>query len=1406
MNCVVTNASAEYTLSDLSTNNRSARSQARIVDRKRWNTLSTLPVSSLQLNFLKFSELPPAHVLDTTRRYTHVGGARSMWRSNVTSPNAYRPSHQPAAHKKMFVSKSGTVFRTTGSCNPQVKLPPSAPRLRLKSNPLPPFVSKSRPLPPIDEDDDESPYADPLYIPRYFDFIKPEHHEKALKAFSYDAFLDDTENQILLSEYRRRLINDGRYAQSDSSPILWNPPPSPDADFAELELALFTDPTPPPSPEPTPPLPPIVHQLNMLHHNDQVMVSQDPPPPDMFQTFGQTKVSFNLEQPLHPRLASAYPTARSTPEYIIYKSFRKYLVTQNIVYVCTAQNFLDLYNEVFDFYLEHGDIPHVNPVVLFFLSYNFVSTAPQFHAQAFWESSSAKAAATAEPDSCTTPKPEPRPEKKFVDRFMPSNVDDVVDRINSTIDSLDVNSLNQLRASATKLVDSVDPAKLTAIQDSAHRTMGFIDTSIDKIQKVVESLTTACSSIAPSLLDTTMLIAHIASLLHEITMFEHMSLPLCIFKTLVHITSAARILIPHLMTIRSPTIAQSYTPTSFLATFLNPSLFLTSGKYMNSIAQIERGLTSLSNFKTWIFEHMPKFLTDLIAFYFPDPDGFQTRFKNFVKSIYEMSNTADRGLPLSTESIDLMIAESTYFDAFLLISTKSTKDANMAYMKARPLCSKLYDYYTNITKYNTPRLTPFSIVFHGESRVGKSVLMNHIATQMANIDDHKGPTSYVRNTGCDFWDGYRDTVFAVIYDDWLQDARFNDVPEFFSLVTKSHFGVPVASLTDKSVGVKGTLCLSPLVLAATNLHNFHSVSSRINSTDALVARINLRIEVVKKPDSIYDDSGKFAHHIYYVVTDNSRSSPMTYDALMIRIVTDYTRHMKGQAKIDLMTDTVDSNIDELRKIRHAQSLVSLAIPAVTSIAFVFTSLTIGRALDVNTPHASRRSTALYAGMIITGIIGGYLLGQSIVKAVTHVVTPPRVTDTMANLTVACNLSHNLTPTERSKATLLISQQADLRSFVTKQLSILHRFEFNGISTTVINKFIDKYDKEFYVYAPPPHVSESREEGKQRSKVHNHRTEAAPDFTPIVKHSKFEREFFDNQEMIQQSFPSCIPHPTPDVVTDILGYAAEGSSDNDALILGKTLSNQVYPCTLLRRFQNDPPYRVNFVSATHISDQHFLLPKHFLLNAEGEQITRSPDYEYDLVLTINNIHHTIKFNPDKVKPLLNSACRPEIDGVLYDMRGTSIPLCHAQLNRFLTEKDLPYVSDNDSAVMVGNTLVNNAPTTALHSFKIKVVKSAISYEATPGKTFYVNHGVTYDAPTSRGDCGSLIILHKPTLSHKILGYHVFGSYNDVRGGAIFTTQEMLRRSLLIEPKSCPIIPHSVQFSVTPSSVALQNATR
>lgn len=632
-------------------------------------------------------------------------------------------------------------------------------------------------------------------------------------------------------------------------------------------------------------------------------------------------------------------------------------------------------------------------------------------------------------------------------------------------------------------------SELSELPTHIHDFLTNTTEKLDSVHSTFENLTSYVSNAFSKLLDNTVsaynitqLASTIVNLIYDVSNYELYSLPILIFKV-GH--SLANMFLTYLPKVFPAVItkvnfqSQSFTSIpshlyKFLSTFTNANAIIHAGRFANAINQLKIGMTNVKLFASWVYSHMPKFLTDLIEYFLPSPKTFDTRYKEFVGRIVACHDSMTMRRAIPQAELDHLISEIHFFDTFLLAPNDDYKFHSPNYRYFRNYLSKIHFYINAYTNFNTPRKCPFAIVFTGESRAGKTVLMSHISNTLARIYEWNGPVMYVRNPGCETYDGYSSDTMVVAFDDWLQSTEYDDVPEFFSLVTKQHYIVPMAAIDDPMVGIKGTLCLSPFVMACTNVENLDAVSTKINSPMALAARINLRVHVTRVSDS-YDMSGNFKHHSYRVYGKDGKldTKSICFEQLMEKIVKMNEAHLKTQDGIDMMLDQQETLIDKLKKMRSQGSFSSLLYTSISAITDLYLYSAVGTFLNNLSKRYKDYTEPIYnqpKGYYALKFVAAFAL---VLGAVSYFKKTAVLTNAVHNYTRAdtlmCQLSlmHNLNEYDNNSlcyySAKLSVAQMDVNKFSQNTVRIISDLAAlsDDINKDKIVKFMQRHEKKLF---------------------------------------------------------------------------------------------------------------------------------------------------------------------------------------------------------------------------------------------------------------------------------------------------------------------------------------------------------
>jgi hypothetical protein len=198
-------------------------------------------------------------------------------------------------------------------------------------------------------------------------------------------------------------------------------------------------------------------------------------------------------------------------------------------------------------------------------------------------------------------------------------------------------------------------------------------------------------------------------------------------------------------------------------------------------------------------------------------------------------------------------------------------------------------------KHPGAKLEPFIICLSGKTKLGKSVLMNHIATKIGKMMNWaRAGLIYARNPNDKYWSRYSGEPIVTV-DDWAQangtEQAENEIMEMFAIKTSAPYQLQMAAVSEK-----GTCFSSEVVIQSTNIP-FPVVNS-VRDKTALFRRRDMLWEVELTDPNLYAQANKnlgktntvnFDHLRFRArdpVDDTKKSSTLlTYDEFIESILT-----------------------------------------------------------------------------------------------------------------------------------------------------------------------------------------------------------------------------------------------------------------------------------------------------------------------------------------------------------------------------------------------------------------------------------------------------------------------------------------------------------------------------------------
>jgi len=305
-------------------------------------------------------------------------------------------------------------------------------------------------------------------------------------------------------------------------------------------------------------------------------------------------------------------------------------------------------------------------------------------------------------------------------------------------------------------------------------------------------------------------------------------------------------------------------------------------------------LVSGSSFRTWVEN------VDLVC----DP----ARSDELSKSV----DLQDRALALQREGKKILC------DAAVLMKDGEGSKLNILIVAT---CTKLDRVCRSIADFratNGVRVTPFGLYLAGPPGFGKSTLASQFARLLAT-DPTLPMNEIMYSKGLsETWDSYRNQPFC-LFDDLGQSAEQEDIREIIDIISNNQYVLPMASLDNPSIGVKGATFSSAVVIMCSNTA-YPKGDKAITCQQAFLRRRHLLIRVCPRPEACMRNGDyleplrdkwkpDFSHLQFFVchpvVQSEPDQGPYTY-AQILKIVKDRAvAHFVAEEKIVVAKEADD---------------------------------------------------------------------------------------------------------------------------------------------------------------------------------------------------------------------------------------------------------------------------------------------------------------------------------------------------------------------------------------------------------------------------------------------------------------------------------------------------------------------
>nr|QQL13867.1 polyprotein [Bean pod mottle virus] len=341
----------------------------------------------------------------------------------------------------------------------------------------------------------------------------------------------------------------------------------------------------------------------------------------------------------------------------------------------------------------------------------------------------------------------------------------------------------------------------------------------------------------------------------------------------------------------------------------------TAGKNVKVIAG--RLLEVVSNFVRKLLGLDSAFLRDAALIFSQDVDGWLRNIswcqEQFLLKAYMSQDDLIvlRSLVVKGERMreQMLEGEVKVSPSVCNLIVKGCEEANKLMRESALHCSK------------TIRKIPFVIFAHGESRVGKSLLVDKLITDFCDHLEIGEDAVYSRNPSDPFWSGYRRQPIVTIDDFAAVVSEPSAEAQLIPLVSSAPYPLNMAGLEEKGMHFD-----SQIMMCSSNFLE-PSPEAKIRDDMAFRNRRHVLITVELKPGVEYDESDftknqryllKTWFHDHYVVDQTFES----YADLLAHCFTKWERHVKEQ---ESNLSQIKGKKNESGHFNNFQQLMDLAV-------------------------------------------------------------------------------------------------------------------------------------------------------------------------------------------------------------------------------------------------------------------------------------------------------------------------------------------------------------------------------------------------------------------------------------------------------------------------------------------------
>jgi hypothetical protein len=634
---------------------------------------------------------------------------------------------------------------------------------------------------------------------------------------------------------------------------------------------------------------------------------------------------------------------------------------------------------------------------------------------------------------------------------------------------------------------------------------------------------------------------------------------------------------------------------------------------------------------------------------------------------------------------------------------------------------------------HSDRLAPFSIYIGGVPGIGKSQMSTALIKALC-------PPSYPEHCIYDrashagkFWDGYHGQP-VVKFDDFFQNADSEDVAEYINLNTSAPYRLPMASVDDPTIGIKGQISKAEIIVACSNAL-YPEAKNR--SIEALWRRRHILIDVQLREEMRVEGRpdvtkfGQLFEHLYFLIRNPLYPTlpPVkridTFPDLIEYVVLAQEEYKIRETRAQLATRISMKCAQEIRakftNIEHTLvqgDTVPLLEDDGASCLDVYNKIVLGKKIQTKMADAAMRAQRMW-GEAIEPIEEALKQKRASYPRLTFALKIAGVVGAIA-LPIGLLFKYLRTKSEdhsnfekQIRKGFSSMKDRDRKQFI----ELLHR---NGAKIDDLCNF----EPEANFMASGDEKTRATGRAEQRRSYKNLRAEGSTDIVA--------------SQLVASKISSQLAYAIIDYKYD------DGGSESS------------HRCGLNGLF---------------VAGSIIMLPYHFFVGPDAKLIPKGTIIS---LIRTDGTKVRIAFNSDDLVRLEGFDGKKK-DCALYSC-GYNVGSVSNIVDRFVSEGDLDkYLSFAGELVVVNN----QGSVERNHCMSIEAITRPKRYSTVgpvSSEVFILVNGFEYHMATSVGYCGAPLVVHNPRVQKKIVGIHVCGSRDQDYGQSELVTCEQIQKGM------------------------------